>query len=207
MAERIASIHGMPAPTRHQIQEGRRTQAQAATNLDTVRRSAETWRNAGLISAGLAVAGSIVAGPELIKGLPAQLRLLVLVLTGIAYLAGLVSTGLSVRASMGWPRMVRTASPTALQDWERREIRVALSSLRASMWLAAVVAVFAGAAIGIALAVPEPQMVKMTTAHLQVCGSIHSQTKTAVTIDSAGALIEIPKSEIRQMTQLQQCSG
>lgn len=207
MADRITSIHGMPAPTRHQIREGRRTQAQAATNLDSVRRSAENWRNAGLISAGLAVAGSIGAGPELIKGLPAELRMSVLILTGIAYLAGLVSTGLSVRASMGWPRMVRAASPTALQDWERREVRVALSSLRASMWLAAVVAVAAGAAVGIALAVPDPQVIKVATDNLQVCGSLRSQTKTTVTIDAAGKLIEIPMSEIRQITQLQQCSG
>jgi hypothetical protein len=153
----------MSAPTPLEVSEARRIRAAARDELPSIRRTAESWRNAGFISAGIALAGGVIAGPDAVTDLPSPFKLLAILMLACTFVAGMVSATLAVLASIGWPSWIEASTPKALQQWEATTAENAIKQLKTSMLLAGVALLLAGSTIVLVLVAAEPTQVSSET--------------------------------------------
>lgn len=151
MPETESEFVGLPAPTAEEAQESRRILTWSEDALKTVRKTAESWRNAGFVSAGIALAGALIGGPHIVTDLPAPFRGIVIVLLAITFMIALTSASLSVLASIGWPTWIDTSNSMALKTWESKRVKTASAQIRTSMILAVCAALLVGSAITVIL--------------------------------------------------------
>lgn len=206
MADQARIVKGLPAPTPQQIADARELTNHAGQNLATIRQSATSWRNAGLVSAGVSVAASVLAGPELVTAVPDGTRTAILVALAMTYALGVAALAASVRASIGWPTFVRASTPSAKRDWERTETRKALRCLQASMILTLCAAAAAAVTVGVALGADRTSdVVEVSTASTSVCGSLVTESAMDLTLNVAGVKAVVPRADVVKLVQLPSC--
>lgn len=206
MAE--AKIVGLDAPTPREVQVAKRTKALAADDLRSVRRTAEGWRNAEVISASVAFAGGFLAGPEALEKLGDPLRLAVGVALGLVFVVAAFSVGLAVRASVGWPTWVQAHTPLALESWEREEVGKVARYVRVSMRLAGVAAVLLALVMSAILVAPSKgsELSTLETVDGRVyCVSQLRQEGDGFIISISGTEIVIPVAEVTAFQVVDRC--
>ncbi len=207
MSESKPAIRPLPAPTKTEVLQSRRLKQQSAMSLQSVRSSAERWRNAGLVSGALAIAGTIVGGSELLVNLPSAARGIVIAIAGLAFAAGFAAIGLAIRASIGWPRFVAADSPAALERWERNETSTVVRCLQWSMWLTATAAILGVSGVGVSATLSAvPTYLSISTDRITVCGILESSTDETYVLDVGNALVEVRIVDIEQMSTATKCA-
>jgi hypothetical protein len=201
-----ASISPLPAPTALELQQSRRLKRLAAMSFQTIRASAERWRNAGLISGALTLAGTVIGGSDLVAGLTNSTRVVVVSIIGLAFLCGVVAVVLAIRASLGWPSYTAADTPAALQQWEVKETAIAVRCLQCSMWLSAATAVIVAVAVGVALTYGgRPQFVSLETAQLVICGQITSSADAEYVVNAGGVEVTVQIADVTRVSAASAC--
>ncbi|MFG6402458.1 hypothetical protein [Microbacterium sp. P04] len=148
--------------TASELEARTRLKEMAANQLSLVRRSAERWRTGAGISGGAVAVAALLTAPEVLKeATQRQLEQGLSILTVTVVLA-IGAIGFGLRASIGWPALANIASASALHEWEGRELRTSMRSLRVSMVLSVLtvaVAALAGAILLFGLDITTFQLV------------------------------------------------
>lgn len=206
MAE--AKIMGLGAPTAREVQVAKRTKALAADDLHSVRRTAEGWRNAEVISASVALAATFISGPETFEKLDDPMRTIVGLALALVFVLAAFSVGLAVRASVGWPTWVQARTPLALENWEREEVGNIARYVRISMILGGVVALILGLVISAVLVVPSkaPELATLTTVDGRVyCVSQLRQEGNDFAVTVSGTELVVPGNMVTKVNEVDKC--
>lgn len=198
----------MGAPTSREVEGARRTKNLADDDLHSVRRTAEGWRNAEVISVSVAFAGGFLAGPEALEKLDDPLRLIVGLALGLVFVLAAISVGLAVRASVGWPTSVQASTPLALENWENKEVRKVGRYIRWSMRLAGLAALVLGLVLSAILTAPPvgPELSTLETADGRVyCVSQLREEAGNFIVVLSGTEIVVPGDEVVAVQVVDRC--
>ncbi len=207
MTQPASNIRGTRAPTPHEILEARRTLHVKAVELAALRHTATGWRNAGVISAGFALAGGITGGPEVLGNLNGYARSVVLALLAVGVIAGFVAIAFAVRSSIGWPMETRTSGPLSLVTWEQHEALIVQRLVRWSMILAGIATASLVVALGISLvAPPREHVLVMTATNGAYCSSDVKVDATSVRIVVGSTGITVPRRDVVSISSVELCS-
>lgn len=174
--------------------------------LASLRQTATSWRNAGVISAGFALAGGLTAGPDVLAGLSEPARIASLIALGVGVVTGLVSVAFAVRSSVGWPKSMKTQGPMSWAGEERKEVLTVQRLVRCSMVLSA----FAVGALVIAVAValvdiPGERTLLVTDSNGTFCARNITVVDGSVIVHLGDALVEVPRKEVVSMASVETC--
>lgn len=142
-------LRGVRPATRLEKEEAERIVKAKSSQLVTIRAAAEKWRNGSAISAALLAVGGVLGTGEALFSATVEARLAIGLALGLAATLTLVSLGLSMRASIGWPIKLKILTTDALSNWERKETSKAVRLLKWSMWIGLAAAVLLCAAVAI----------------------------------------------------------
>lgn len=199
---------GLGAPTPQEVEGARRIKKLADEDLHSVRKTAEGWRNAEVISASVAFAGGFLAGPEALDKLDDLLRLIVGFALGLVFVVTAFSVGLAVRASVGWPTSVQASTPLALENWENKEVRKVASYIRRSMRLAGLAALVLGVVLSVVLIAPPvgPELSTLETTDGRVyCVSHLREESGNFIVVLSGTEVVVPGDEVIAVQVVDKC--
>ena len=194
-------------PTAEELEEADRIVAMAGTELKTARIFAERWRNAGIVSGAVVLAAGLIAGPDALDGVTASTRTVVVFLFCAASFVGIISVATSIRASLGWPKLIDNSSPLAFKKWEYKEATLVLSLLRWSMISSVVVALTMLVAVAIVFGAERTSGFILVTNDRgkTLCATSIEFDGTALRAEVNGAWIALKAEEIGSYTRSSAC--
>ncbi|MBB5643516.1 hypothetical protein BJ997_004064 [Cryobacterium roopkundense] len=200
------NVRGTRAPTTEEVIEARRTRQVKSVELAALRHTATGWRNAGVISAGIALLGGVTAGRDILGDLDDPIRTIVLILLGTGVIAGFLAVAFAVRASIGWPANAATHDPMSLARWEQREVTLGVRLIQWSMTLA-------GLAIGsilvaLALSLPAPTSDRVlihTVSEGSYCSADIALDKEFAHLSVGSLSVKIPREDISSISSVAVC--
>ncbi len=182
------------------------------SQLDIIRRQAETWR------AGLATLTTLLTGVLIVKGrsdasaLPAVYQVCVAALLAAALAALLTATVWLSRALSGpsGERILLTGE--GLEQWTAGEVRKAARAVSWAPGLAVSSVILVAAAVGVTWFAPAAQpgkpLVQVTVTNGQSCGALVGETRQEVilTAPPGGVPAEFPVASVLAITPVGNCA-
>jgi heme A synthase len=195
-----------PAPTAEQLKAAKRLSALAESTLPRTRAVAEKWRNGLAALIGVVAASTVVKGRSSLDDLDSTAKAGVGILMLAAVVVGVLSLGLAMLASFGWPKATKVRTPDDLVTWEADEAKWSARELAGSMIGTALFIVLLVATLGVAWYSPgaAPKVKLTRTDGTVVCGKRIQVTDGVATVDS-DVPIKVPASQIAGVTPVASC--
>jgi hypothetical protein len=200
-------------PTAATVGEEEAWSALVANQLDSVRKSAESWRNGLIAMVGLIGAFTIIKGPAELGGLQSSFGYAVGVLLFMAIICAIAGISMSLEAAYGSPEMITRGAVRAAGGMDGYRLQLATnatSKLGDAQLFALITVVLLAAAVALTWYGPREHSVVLKVERRSqppVCGTLVSSADGYIDLKGGpGEATRIQTGDIVKMSTVVKCT-